>query len=127
MSRRPRPSSAPSSTRLGDEHPDTLTARGALATAYRLTGDADTAIGVAKQLVVQATQTLGPAHGTTLSARMILALALAAGGDVTSAHQVLASTMDDAEAVLGAGHAHTLALLDCGVAHGLLREDSYGP
>ena len=58
---------------------------------------------------------------------MNLALALAAAGDVSSAHRMLASTVDDAEATLGAKHSHTMALLDVGVAHGLLQEDTYGP
>jgi tetratricopeptide repeat protein len=112
---------------LGDDHPDTLVARSALAAAHRLVGDADTAIALAKQVVVQRSRTLGSTHSDTLSARMNLALALAAAGDVASAHRMLASTMDDAEATLGAQHDHTLAILDSGVSHGLLQEDTYGP
>jgi hypothetical protein len=112
---------------LGDDHPDTLIARSALAAAHRLTGDADTAIALAKQVVVQRSRTLGSTHSDTLSARMNLALALAAAGDVASAHRILASTMDDAEATLGAKHSHTMALLDVGVSHGLLQEDTHGP
>jgi hypothetical protein len=113
---------------LGDDHPDTLVARSALAAAHRLTGDADTAIALAKQVVVQRRcRTLGSTHRDTLSARMNLALALAAAGDVASAHRMFASTIDDAEATLGAKHSHTLALLDAGVSHGLLQEDTYGP
>jgi hypothetical protein len=94
--------------------------------AHRLAGDADTAIALAKQVVVQRSRTLGPTHSDTLSARMNLALAHAAAGDVTSAHRMLASTMEDAEATLGAKHSHTLALLDSGVSHGLLQEDAFG-
>jgi tetratricopeptide (TPR) repeat protein len=121
---------------LGDEHPDTLAARSALATAYRVNGDADTAIALAEQLLSQCARTFGPASTAqelqqchpdgiraVLSARMVLALALAAGGDVAVAHELIASTMTDAEAALGGDHPHTLALLDCGVAHGLLREE----
>jgi amino acid permease len=40
---------------------------------------------------------------------------------------MLASMMDDPEPALGAKHSHTLALLDAGVSHGLLQEDTYGP
>jgi tetratricopeptide (TPR) repeat protein len=110
---------------LGEEHPNTLTARNALAAAHRLAGDADTAIALAKQVVVQRSRTLGSAHFDTLSSRMNLALALAAAGDVASAHRILASTMDDAEETFGARHTHTLVLLECGVSHGLLREEPY--
>ena len=111
---------------LGEEHPDTLIARDALATAHGLTGDADRAIALAKQVVVQRTRVLGSTHSDTLTSRLGLALALAAAGDVSSAHRILGSTVDDAEATLGAQHPHTLALLDCGVTHGLLREDPIG-
>jgi hypothetical protein len=108
---------------LGDTHPDTLTARNALAAAHRISGDADTAVGVAKQVVLQRSRTLGPAHVDTLSSRMGLALALAAAGEVVSAHRMLASTMNDAETTLGPEHEHTVALVECGEAAGLLRRE----
>jgi hypothetical protein len=55
---------------------------------------------------------------------MNLAPALAAAGDVA---RMLASTMDDPEPALGTKHSHPLAVLDAGVSHGLLQEDTHGP
>ena len=108
---------------FGDEHPETLTARNALAVAHRINGDADAAVELAKQVAVQRSRTLGPAHVDTLTSRMGLALAMAAAGHLTTAHGLVASTMSDAEAALGADHEHTLALIECGESNGLLRRE----
>ena len=108
---------------LGDTHPETLTARNALAAAHRINGDADAAVALAKQVVLQRSRTLGPTHVDTLGSRMGLALALAAVGDVMSAHRLLASTMNDAEETLGPDHEYTLALVECGESNGLLRRE----
>ena len=108
---------------FGDEHPETLTARNALAVAHRINGDVDTAVTLAKQVAVQRSRMLGPEHVDTLTSRMSLALAMAAAGHLTTAHGLVASTMSDAEAALGADHEHTLALLECGESNGLLRRE----
>jgi hypothetical protein len=107
---------------LGDDHPATMTARDALAAAHRMAG-ADTAVDLAKQVVLQHSRALGPAHVDTLSSRTGLALALAAVGDVTSAHRMLSVTMSAAEDTFGPDHPHTLALVECGESNSLLRRE----
>ena len=56
-----------------------------------IAGDVDTAVALAKEVVVQRSRTLGPVHVDTLTSRMGLALALAAAGDMNSAHRILAA------------------------------------
>jgi hypothetical protein len=108
---------------FGDDHPETLTARNALAVAHRINGDVDTAVDLAKQVAVQRSRALGPEHADTLTSRMGLALAMAAAGHLTVAHGLVSSAMSDAKTVLGVDHEHTLALLDCGESNGLLRRE----
>ena len=106
---------------LGDEHPETLTARDALAVAYRLTGDVDDAVALSALVTAQRTKALGAAHPDTLTSRMGLALARAAAGAIESAYAVLTSAIADAEKALGANHRQTVALLECGRQSGLIR------
>lgn len=108
---------------VGDDHPMTLVARDALAAARRVSGDADGAVSLAQQVVRQRTRVLGAVHADTFRSRMSLALALAAAGENRSAHRVLASTMNDAERHLGPEHPVTVALLECGLSHGLLQQE----
>jgi hypothetical protein len=65
---------------LGDEHPDTLTARGNLAVSYRRAGRTDEAIGLLERVVADSKRLLGDEHSNTLTARQTLSVWRSAEG-----------------------------------------------
>ncbi len=108
---------------LGDEDPRTLTARDALAVAYRLAGDVDDAVELSGQVAAQRSRTLGPAHPDTITSRMGMARAQAAAGDLEAATALLSAAMLDAEQTLPPRHPHRTALVECAEAIGMTRRE----
>ncbi|MFE2716360.1 tetratricopeptide repeat protein, partial [Streptomyces mirabilis] len=60
---------------LGDDHPDTLTSRNNLASAYQAAGDLDRAIPLLEAVLTQRVRVLGDDHPHTLTSRNNLASA----------------------------------------------------
>ena len=81
--------------------PRQLTARDALAVAYRLAGQVAAAVGLHAHVVEQRIRVLGPAHPHTLTSRRGLALARIAAGSAGAAANVLSAALVDAEEVPG--------------------------
>ncbi|MEU6540800.1 tetratricopeptide repeat protein, partial [Streptomyces sp. NPDC047000] len=93
---------------LGDTHPDTLTSRNNLATAYQAAGDLGRAIPLLKATLTQYEQVLGDTHPDTLTSRNNLATAYRAAGDLGRAIALLEATLTQCEQVLGDTHPDTL-------------------
>ena len=53
-----------------------------------------------------------------------MVLAHSAAGENRSAMTLLDAAIDDAEQAYGARHAHTIALVECGRAIGLIRQNA---
>ncbi|WP_326770959.1 tetratricopeptide repeat protein (plasmid) [Streptomyces sp. NBC_01591] len=66
---------------LGNEHPDTLTARANLATSYQQAGRTNDAINLLERVLADRERLLGSEHPDTLSARNVLHRWRSAGGD----------------------------------------------
>ncbi|MFF1803929.1 tetratricopeptide repeat protein, partial [Streptomyces virginiae] len=67
---------------LGEDHPDTLTSRNNLASAYRAAGDLGRAIPLYEQTLTDRTRVLGTDHPSTLTSRNNLAGAYESAGDL---------------------------------------------
>ena len=93
---------------LGPEHPDTLTARANLATAYQQAGRTSDAITFFEQLLVDSERVLGSEHPQTLTARANLATAYQQAGRTSDAITLLEQVLADRVRVLGSEHPHTL-------------------
>ena len=65
---------------LGPDHPDTLTSRNNLATAYQAAGRAAEAIPLHEQTLADRERVLGPDHPDTLASRNNLANAYQEAG-----------------------------------------------
>ncbi|MET8702678.1 tetratricopeptide repeat protein, partial [Kitasatospora sp. NPDC004723] len=94
---------------LGDTHPNTLTARNNLATAYQEAGDLDRAITLYEATLAQHELILGDTHPNTLVIRNNLALAYREAGDLDRAVPLLEATLAQHELILGDTHPNTLA------------------
>jgi hypothetical protein len=103
---------------FGEEDPRTLTARDALAVAYRLQGDVDDAVQLSGEVAAQRMRVLGPVHPDTLTSQMGLARSRAAAGDLEAATALLRVAMQDAES-LPPRHPHRTALVECAEAIGM--------
>jgi tetratricopeptide (TPR) repeat protein len=95
---------------LGSDDPRTLTARDALATAYRLAGRIADAVALAAQVTTDRRRVLGDSHPHTLTSRLGMAHSRAAEGDPESGLPLLQSALRDAERELGPLHPHTIFL-----------------
>ncbi|WP_328916287.1 MULTISPECIES: FxSxx-COOH system tetratricopeptide repeat protein [unclassified Streptomyces] len=93
---------------LGKDHPDTLTSRNNLASAYESAGDLDRAIPLLKRTLTERVRVLGENHPGTLTSRNNLAGAYQAAGDLDRAIQLFEQTLTDSERVLGEDHPDTL-------------------
>ena len=105
---------------LGDEHRDTLTARDALAAAYRLDGAVDQALKLSRQVTVQRTRLLGGSHPDTLTSRMGLVCAITAAGDMSTGLSLFRLTLQETEDTYGHRHPLTRAVVECGQSTGLI-------
>jgi len=94
---------------LGDAHPDTLTSRSNLASAYRATGRLSEAIALHKQTLGDRERVLGDAHPDTLASRNDLAVAYKTADRLGESIALHERTLADRERVLGDAHPDTLA------------------
>ena len=93
---------------LGPDHPDTLTSRNNLASAYRDAGRLHEAIELFEQNLEDRTRILGPHHPHTLTSRNNLAGAYREAGRLHEAIALYEQTLDDRTRILGPHHPDTL-------------------
>jgi len=94
---------------LGDDHPDTLTARNHLAGAYQAAGKLQLAIPLLERTLKACEAKLGDDDPDTLTARNNLALAYQAAGRLDWAIPLYERALKAKEAKLGDDHPSTLA------------------
>ncbi|MFI6300089.1 tetratricopeptide repeat protein [Nonomuraea sp. NPDC050790] len=92
---------------LGPDHPNTLTSRNNLASAYRESGDLGQAVPLLEATLTDSERVLGPDHPHTLGSRTNLASAHYTAGDLGRAIPLLETTLTDCERVLGPDHPTT--------------------
>ena len=92
----------------GRDHPDTITARAALAAALRVAGKLKDAIGQYERVLADRERTIGPDHPDTITARANLAFAYRSAGRLRAAIPAYERTLADRERVLGGDHRDTL-------------------
>ena len=93
---------------LGPDHPDTMTSRTNLATAYRAAGRTAEAIPLHERTLADRERILGPDHPDTLHSRNHLANAYRAAGRAAEAIPLFERTLADRERTLGPDHPDTL-------------------
>jgi tetratricopeptide (TPR) repeat protein len=103
-------------SRLGRDHPSTLTARGHIGRWTGETGDAREALRLLRDLLPDCERVLGCDHPDTLAIRHNIADWTGETGDAREALRLLVGLLPDQERVLGSKHRHTLANLS-GIAH----------
>jgi tetratricopeptide (TPR) repeat protein len=94
---------------LGPDHPDTLSARNSLATAYHAAGRVADAIPLIQQTLAARERLLGADHPSTLASRNNLASAYRATGRAVEAIPLFEQNVTACERLLGADHPKTLA------------------
>jgi len=94
---------------LGSEHPDALTSRDNLASAYQAVGRLREALTLFEQTLADRVRILGPGHPATLVSRGNLASAYQAVGRLAEAVPLLERSVADSERVLGPYYPATLA------------------
>jgi hypothetical protein len=108
-------------SRLGTEHPDTLTILNNVAWAHGRGGDAQRALTGLRDLLPMRVRVLGPDHVNTLATRHGIAVWQAETGDVEGSAESLGALVDDYERVLGVDHRDTLntrlTLIDINAGH----------
>jgi hypothetical protein len=93
---------------LGSDHPDTLTARNTLGSAYRAAGRAGEAIEFLGRTAADRERVLGSDHPDTLTSRNALAGAYRLAGKPGDAFELHTSVLTDMERMLGTSHPATL-------------------
>jgi tetratricopeptide (TPR) repeat protein len=96
----------------GPEHPDTLTSRNNLASAYQAAGRVTDAIPLFEATLTDRERILGLEHPNTLSSRNNLALAYRDARRVTDAIPLFEATLTDRERTLGPEHPATRLVRD---------------
>jgi serine/threonine-protein kinase len=94
--------------RLGPDHPQTLTSRSNLASAYLAAGRTAEAIALYQETLSRLEAKLGPDHSVTLSVRNNLGSAYIAAGRTAEAIALHEGALRLREAKLGPGHPDTL-------------------
>ena len=94
---------------LGNNHPDTMTARDNLAGAYRDAGRLGEAITLYEQTLTDSTRILGEDHPETLTSRNNLAGAYESIGRLEEAITLFEQVLTDRTRISGEDHPHTLA------------------
>ena len=97
---------------LGSDHPDTLTTRNNLASAYRSVGRFGEAIELFEQVLADRVRVLGPDHPDTLTTRNNLAVAYHSVGRFGEAIELFERVLADRVRVLGPDHPDTLNARD---------------
>ncbi len=95
-------------SRLGPDHPDTISTRNNLAAAYQAAGRIAQAISLHEAAHKQYETKLGPDDPHTIAARNDLALAYVGAGRYTDALPLLESNLKQSVSKLGADHPNTL-------------------
>ena len=98
-----------SATRLGPDHPDTLTTRSRFASQQSEAGDPVGAAAELKSLLTDRLRVLGPDHPDTLSTRSKLGYWQGETGDVAGATAAFEGLLNDCLRVLGPDHPDTLS------------------
>ena len=93
---------------LGEDHPDTLTLRSNLASAYQDAGRLAEAIPLMERTLTDRERVLGEDHPRTLTSRNNLAHAYQDAGRLAEAIPLMERTLTDRERVLGDDHPDTL-------------------
>ncbi|MBK6670376.1 MAG: tetratricopeptide repeat protein [Actinobacteria bacterium] len=93
---------------LGDDHPDTLTAKNNLAASLRALGDAAAARTLQQDVLDARRRILGDDHPDTLTAKANLADSLRALGDAAAARTLQQDVLDASRRILGDDHPDTL-------------------
>ncbi|MFE2418230.1 tetratricopeptide repeat protein [Streptomyces hokutonensis] len=93
---------------LGDTHPDTLSSRNNLASAYESAGDLGRAIPLLEAVLTQRERVLGDTHPDTLASRDNLASTYQSAGDLGRAIPLHEATLTQREQALGDTHPDTL-------------------
>ncbi|MER7366338.1 tetratricopeptide repeat protein [Nonomuraea wenchangensis] len=93
---------------LTSDHPDTLTSRNNLASAYQSAGDLGRAIPLFEATLAERERVLGADHPDALASRNNLASAYQSAGDLGRAIPLFEATLAERERVLGADHPGTL-------------------
>ncbi|MCK6374218.1 MAG: toll/interleukin-1 receptor domain-containing protein, partial [Zoogloea sp.] len=93
---------------LGDEHPDTLTSMGNLATTLREQGDLPDARRLEEAALELSKRVLGEAHPATLRSMNNLAVTLRNQGDLPGARRLQEAVLALSKHVLGEAHPDTL-------------------
>jgi tetratricopeptide (TPR) repeat protein len=96
-------------SKLGPDHPDTLTSRNNLAATYQDAGRTKDAIKLHQATLKQMESKLGPDHPNTLTSRNNLARTYEAAGRTDEAIKILEATLMLCESKLGPDHPLTLA------------------
>jgi len=105
---------------LGDDHPDTLTARANLAASYGQAGRTGEAISLGERLVADRTRLFGEEHPSTLTVRANLASSYRQAGRIGEAISLQERVVADRERLLGEEHPSTLtARGNLAVSYGL--------
>ncbi|MFF9902895.1 tetratricopeptide repeat protein [Streptomyces olivaceus] len=94
---------------LGDDHPDTLTARNNLASSYSAAGRIQDALDLREQVLADCERILGDDHPDTLTARNNLAGSYSAAGRLQDALDLGERVLADCERILGDDHPDTLS------------------
>ncbi|MEV0962488.1 tetratricopeptide repeat protein [Streptomyces sp. NPDC059017] len=94
---------------LGDDHPDTLTARSRLASSYQGAGRTGEAITLGERVVADAERLLGYDHPDTVAARGSLAYFYQRAGRIGESITLLEQNVADRERLLGDEHPETVA------------------
>ncbi|MFD7416427.1 tetratricopeptide repeat protein [Kitasatospora purpeofusca] len=94
---------------LGDDHPDTLLARGNLAASYWEAGRTNDAITLGERVSADRERILGPEHPDTLTSHANLAASYWQAGRTNDAIDLLERVLADSERILGEDHRNTLA------------------
>ena len=93
---------------LGPDHPDTVTSRNNLASAYQAAGRLPEALPLFERTLTDCERLLGPDHPNTLTSRNNLAFAYQAAGRLPEALPLYERTLTDCERLLGPDHPDTL-------------------
>ncbi|MET4673619.1 tetratricopeptide repeat protein [Streptomyces sp. PvR018] len=98
-----------SSDILGENHPDTLSARNNLAVSYSSAGRVQEALALRERVLADHERILGEDHPDTLTARSNLAVSYGVVGRVQEALELGERVLLDRERVLGKDHSGTLS------------------
>ncbi|HEY1916133.1 MAG TPA: tetratricopeptide repeat protein [Streptosporangiaceae bacterium] len=98
-----------STSRLGPDHAQTLSAQASLAQAYLRADRADDAIILAERTLTECVKELGPQHPSTMAARVRVAELYCAAGEYKKAVAFATDALTASDSTLGPDHPDTIA------------------